>query len=205
MDAEKMEEDDINYRILREIQQMEKNSPILSELKSAFYLEISEYLEELTDRLQNESSSQKQTLLKEEIQNIQKIAINIYELREKKILFAAISKARGGNPDIKNMINIEKNLFDSILNVLKTTRIKFLKKQSIEKKNIEPKEEPAKPTNPEEIQKNSNPVIRVTEDMPEFIGTNEKKYNLRKNDILSLPDDMCEMLYRRGVVKKINN
>ncbi len=200
-----MEEDDINYRILREIQQMEKNSPILSELKSAFYLEISEYLEELTDRLQNESSSQKQTLLKEEIQNIQKIAINIYELREKKILFAAISKARGGNPDIKNMINIEKNLFDSILNVLKTTRIKFLKKQSIEKKNIEPKEEPAKPTNPEEIQKNSNPVIRVTEDMPEFIGTNEKKYNLRKNDILSLPDDMCEMLYRRGVVKKINN
>ena len=47
--------------------------------------------------------------------------------------------------------------------------------------------------------------IRVIEDIPEFIGTNEKKYNLRKNDILSLPDDMFEMLNRRGVVRKINN
>ncbi len=200
-----MQEDDINYRILREIQQMEKNSPILTELKSGFYLEISKHIDKLTNRLQNESSSQKQTLLNEEIQNIQKIAINIYELREKKILFAAISKARGGNPEIKNMINIEKNLFDSILNVLKTTRIHFLKKESFEKKTIEPKEETVEPTNSEDIQKSSNPIVRVTEDMPEFIGTNEKRYNLRKNDILSLPDDMCEMLYRRGVVKKINN
>jgi len=85
-----MEEDEINYRNLREIQQLEKNSPILTELKSYFYTDLSKYLNELEKRLQSESSLQKQTLLKDEIENTKKIAINIYEVREKKILFAAI-------------------------------------------------------------------------------------------------------------------
>lgn len=204
--VEKMEEDEINYRTLRQIQQTEKNSPLLSDLKTNFYVDLSKYLEELTNRFKNESSSQKQTLLKDEIQNTQKIAINIYELREKKILLAAMSKARGGNPDKNNMINIEKNLFDSILNILKKTRDEFLKEESTEKKNnSEIKDEPKKPEKTDETNKNTNPIVIVTESIPEFIGTNEKKYNLRKNDVLSLPDDMCDMLSRRGVVKKIES
>ena len=200
-----MEEDEINYRTLREIQQLEKNSPILTELKSYFYIDLSKYLNELEKRLKNESSSQKQTLLKDEIENTKKISINIYELREKKILFAAITKTRGGNPDIKNMLNIEKNLFDSLINILKTTRIQLFKQEPVEKNTIDSEEKPVETKELEEKQKNSNPIVRVIEDVPEFIGTNEKRYYLRKNDVLSLPDDMCEMLFRRGVIKKINN
>ena len=207
-----MKEDEINYRTLREIQQLEKKSPILTELKSSFYFEITKFVEELKTRLQNESSSQKQTLLNEEMENIQKISINIYELREKKILLAAITKARGGNPDIKNMINTEKKLFDSILNILNTSRIHLLENKTnknekieIEEKKEEPEKIEEKPIESNDINKNSNPIVRVIEDVPEFIGTNEMRYNLRKNDILSLPEDMCKMLSRRGVVKKINN
>ncbi len=200
-----MEEDEINYRSLREIQQLEKNSPVLTELKSYFYTDLSKYLNELEKRLKNESSLQKKTLLKDEIENTKKIAIHIYELREKKILFAAITKTRGGNPDIKNMLNIEKNLFDSLINVLKTTRIQLFKQEPTEKNTIDSEEKAVETKKLEEKQKNSNPIVRVIEDVPEFIGTNEKRYYLRKNDVLSLPDDMCEMLYRRGVIKKINN
>jgi len=206
-----MEKDEINYRTLREIQQMEKKSPILTEIRSAFYSDISKYIEDLKIRLQNETSSQKQTLLNEEIENIEKIAINIYELREKKIILAAITKARGGNPEIKNMISSEKNLFNSILNLINTSRMHLLKKESNEKKTIEseeratePKEVEEKPQELIDKNKNQNPIIRVIEDVPEFIGTNEKRYNLRKNDILSIPEDMCEMLHRKGVVKIIN-
>jgi DNA replication factor GINS len=200
-----MNEEEINYKILREIQQMEKKSPILTEIKSSFYFEISKYIDELNDRLKNESSSQKQTLLCGEIENIQKLSLNIYELREKKILSAAISKARGGNPDIKNMTNIEKSLFGSILDVLNKSREDIFKNESVENKTNKPDEKIVEPEKIEEKHKNPNPIVRVTENVPEFIGTNEKRYNLRKNDILSLPEDMCEMLLRRGVVKKINN
>ena len=77
-----MDEDEINYRTLRKIQQMEKNSPVLTELKPDFYNALSEYLENLNNSLERETSSQKQILLKDEIQNTKKIATNIYEQRD---------------------------------------------------------------------------------------------------------------------------
>lgn len=197
-----MEEDEINYRTLRKTQQMEKNSPVLTELKTDFYNVLSEYLKNLNNRLERETSSQKQILLKDEIQNTKKIATNIYEQREKKILLAVISKARGGNPDLKNMIDVEKNLFDPVLNLMLDSRKKILEIKTKENKSnntktVEPKEKT------EEKQENSNPIVRVTQDNPEFIGTDEKKYNLRNNDVVSLPKDMSDMLSKRGVVEKI--
>ena len=204
-----MDEEEISYKTLRKIQQMEKNSPVLTELKTIFYSELLEYIENLNNRLERETSSQKQMLLKDEIQNTKKIAANIYEQREKKILLAAISKARGGNPDLKNMIDVEKNLFDSILDLMQKSRKNFLEREipenkSNEAKTVESKEVTSKSNKSEEKQENSIPIVRVTQDIPEFIGTDEKKYNLRNNDIISLPDDMSEMLSKRGVVKKIN-
>lgn len=196
-----MESDEINYRNLRKIQQKEKNSPTLTKLYSNFYNELSTYLNNLDERLKKEDM-QKQMLLKEEIQNTKKIALNIYEQRERKVLHAAISKVRGGEPDQKNLIDIEKGLFDSILNIMTTSRKHLL---NIGKKNDianEKTEVSAEPLN-EENMENSNPIVMVSEDMPEFIGTDEKKYNLRKDDILSLPDDMSKTLSKRDVVKEI--
>ena len=199
-----MEEDEINYRVLRKIQELEKNSPVLTELVPNFYNSLSEYLEKLKNRLKNETSSQKQGLLKDEIQNTKKIAINIYEQREKKIILAVVSKARSGNPDLKNMTDIEKDLFDSIFNLMLKSRRELLEKDEKENKSsdtivVEPKVE--EKTN--DVQIKYNPVVRITQDIPEFIGTDEKKYNLRNNDIISLTEDMSEMLTKRGVAKKI--
>lgn len=215
-----MEEEKINYRILRKIQETEKNSPILTELVSDFYGDLAEYLENLNNRIEKETAHQKQMLLNDEIQNTKKIAASIYEQREKKILLAAISKARGGNPDLKNMIDAEAYLYESVLNVMLTSRKKYLEKETKKEsedttKTIEteekkeekieehPKiEEPAKTK--ETKQKNTNPLIRITKDIPEFIGTDEKKYNLKNSDVLSLPEDMGEMLLKRGAAEKIN-
>jgi DNA replication factor GINS len=199
-----MDEDEINYRNLRKIQELEKNSPILTSIDNSFYNELKKYLDVLDNRLKDESSSQKETLLKDEISNTKKIAKNIYEQREKKILLAAVTKARGGNPDLKNMIEIEKNLFNSILNLMEKSRKHLFEEDLGENKPVEPKKNETK-EEPKPVSKesNTNPIIRVTEDIPEFVGTNEKKYNLKKNDILSIPEDMSDMLSKRGVVDKI--
>jgi len=199
-----MEEDEINYRVFRKIQETEKNSPVLTELELNFYNTLSEYLENLKNRLESETSPQKQALLKDEIQNTKKIAINIYEQREKKILLAVVSKARGGNPELKNMIDIEKDLFDSIFNLMLKSRKDLLEKETKENKSNDRKVvEPKVEEKTEEIQKNSNPIVRIIQDIPEFIGTDEKKYNLRNNDVISLPENMSDMLSKRGVAKKI--
>jgi len=200
------EKDEINYRNLRKNQQMEKNSPVLTDLKNGFYNDVSEYLTKLDKRLEKESSSQKQMLIKDEIQNIKKISLNIYEQREKKILLAAVSKARGGNPDIKNMLNVEKNIYDSVLGLLLESREKNFKKKSTNKQNNENsiKTDNKKKDTDEEKKENINPIILIKKDVPEFIGTDTKKYNLRKNDIISIPNNMSDMLIKRNVAEKIN-
>ena len=200
-----MDEDEISYKNLRKIQQMEKNSPVLTGLKSGFYNELFEYLEKLDKRLEKESSSQKQILLKDEIQNTRKIVANVYEQREKKILLAAVSKARSGNPDLKNMLDIEKNLFDAVLGLLLQSREWFLENKTKKNENVtnSEKTESKKENIVEEKQENSNPVLLVTKGIPEFIGTDTKRYNLRKDDVVSMPENMSDMLLKRNVAEKI--
>jgi len=200
-------DEEINYRSLRKIQENEKNSPILSELKPDFYTAFIVYLKNLNKRLEEEKSSQKKLLIIDEIENTKKIGINIYEHREKKILLAAISKARGGNPDLKNIINDEKILFDSVYELILKSR-----KSAIEIEKLD-EEKQEKPVESEVIsvdiketelkQENLNPILRINQDIPEFIGTDGNKFNLSKNDIISLEDNMSNMLIKKGAAEKI--
>jgi DNA replication initiation complex subunit (GINS family) len=194
-----MDDKEINYKVLRKIQQMEKNSPILTKIEYNFYYELSKYLKYLNDRYKKEESSQKKILLEDEIRNTNKIMLNIYELREKKILLATVAKARGGNPNLENLVDIEKKLYDSILQMLLQHRNKFLDNKSIE--NNEETTSTVKEKKIKQVKNNS--IIMIKEDIPEFIGTDMKKYNLRKGDIISLPKDMGDTLVKRDVVKEI--
>jgi len=199
-----MDTDEINYKTLRRIQHTERNTPVLAKIDDNFYRALSQYVTELEDRLEKEPSSQKQMLLKDEIQNTKKIATNIYEQREKKILLAAISKARGGNPDLKHLIDKERHLFDSMLELMTQSRKQLLNKESEHSKKEEIK--PVEPENEEkenETQEKINPVVQITQDIPEFVGTDTKHYHLKKNDIISLPEDMSDTLAERGVARKI--
>ena len=102
-----MDSDELSYKFLRRIQQLEKNSPMLTNIDSDFYYKLSDYLNSLEMAAKNENDPQKNKLINDEVQNIKKIANSIYDLREKKIVQSALSKSRGGKPDIKNML--EKN------------------------------------------------------------------------------------------------
>jgi len=199
-----MDTDEINYKTLRRIQQIERNAPMLTKVDDGFYRALSQYVNGLEGRLKKESPSQKQMLLKEEIQNTRKITTNIYEQREKKILLAAISKARGGNPDLKHLIDKEQQLFDSVLELMTQSRKQLLNKESeqIKKEEIKPVE-PKNEEKENETQENTNPVVQITQDIPEFIGTDTKHYHLKKNDIISLPGDMSDTLAERDAARKI--
>jgi DNA replication initiation complex subunit (GINS family) len=211
-----MSDVEINYKILRKIQELEKKSPVLTGLKSNFYESVKNYLRELDDALENESSEKKQELFRDELDNIKRIALNVYEQREKKVVLAAVARVRGGKPDISKMLDIEKSLFDSVINIMQDSRNLFFKikdeptKQSVPYKMKEEEKKTTEPVNnsskePVEKVDNNNPIIRITENIPEFIGTDEKKYHLRNNDVISIPENMSDMLVKRGVAKKINH
>jgi len=113
-----MKADNNTYIAFRTIQQREEKSPILAKIEQRFYFKLSE----LQKRPGNMSE--------EEIQNIEKIFIGICELREKKIVQAALSKARGGISDLKNMLDVERKLFDSIVDILLQSRIRFFNEET---------------------------------------------------------------------------
>ena len=199
-----MNSDEFSYKYLRKIQQMEEDSTVSTKIDITFYENLSKYIENLKKRLNDESSSYKQKILENEIKNTKKIAKEIYEIREKKIILSAISKARGGNPNIKNLIKEEINLFNSTFVIMIQYRNIFLENKSlkIEEKNLEKNEESLKIEN--DKTENANEILIVIEDIPEFIGIDTKKYMLKKGDIISLPDNMSNILLKRNVVKKIN-
>ena len=195
-----MEASEISYKTLRRIQQLEKTSPLLTKIDVNFYHKLSEYLKNLESVLEQEENAQKIKLFNDEIQNAKKIAFGIYELREKKIVQAALSKVRGGKPDLKNVLDIEKKLYESLVEQIILSRKKILEEKSVEAKKDKSKTVTLKK---EEIKRNTNPIVRVLEDIPEFVGTDMKTYSLRKNDVLTVSKEMSGPLVKRGVVKQI--
>lgn len=215
------EDEEINYKTLRKIQQNEKKTPFLTKLFPGFYQELNEYIESMKKRLNEEKDNTKKTLLKEEIENNKKIIYNIYEHREKKIVLAAVTKARGGEPDLRNMLSSEIELYNLILECLKDKRnVFFGKKPEIvyeenkfldeneendaELKNKIISEEENIIDEPKIRKNNENPVIRVFKDMPEFMGTDKRKYFLKKDDVLSIPKDMADMLEKRKAAEIVD-
>ena len=101
---------DLIYKDLRKIQLMEEKTSSLTKIKQGFYSDISSLYWNACE------------IPAEEVQNAKRIATQIYFLREKKIIHAALSKARGGQPDLKNMLDEEKILFDSTFEMLVQSR-----------------------------------------------------------------------------------
>ena len=215
-----MDDEELTYKTLRKIQQAEKNSPQITQINKEFYHDVSVFLNQLEKRLVDEKKPQKQMLLAEESQNIEKIIRNIYEHREKKIMLAAISKARGGNPGIKHLLAEEKMFFDELYQNIVLFRKKILPGESelSEDKKEKTKSFPSKPTSksttnkqdttiqPEEKEiepTNTHPILRIRENIPSFVGTNNQNYTLYKGDIVSLPEDMAKMLLNKKVAIEI--
>jgi DNA replication initiation complex subunit (GINS family) len=111
-----MKADDTPYRTLRKIQLSEGKFPLLTKIDKNFYSQISEYQKNLDD------------LSEKEIQDIERIISSVYGIREKKIVQAALSKIRGGKPDLKNILDEEKKLFDSVIDSLLQSRKNFVNK-----------------------------------------------------------------------------
>ena len=110
----KMKVDDTAYKILGKIQLMEEKVPLLTKIDQKFYSQLAGY------------QKNPNSISNIESETIERIFIGICELREKKIVKAALSKARGGKPDLKNMLVEEKKLFDSIIDILIQSRKQFL-------------------------------------------------------------------------------
>jgi DNA replication initiation complex subunit (GINS family) len=195
------EHEEISYKTLRRLQQGEQTSSVPTKINVDFYQGLSSYIKTIEQSVENEKNPLKLKLFADEAQNTKKIANSIYELREKKIVQAALATARGATPDLSNLLDIEKKLYDALVEQIAISRREIFE-EPIDRYS---KKQPASPLVVDQPKRdpNTNPIVRVLEDTPEFIGTDEKTYLLCKEDVLSLPREMTEPLLKKGIVKQI--
>ncbi|MBN1280457.1 MAG: DNA replication complex GINS family protein [Candidatus Thermoplasmatota archaeon] len=195
------EHEDISYKTLRRLQQAEQTSAVLQKIQVTFYQDLSVYIKNIERSIAQENNPLKLKVFTDEVQNTKKIASSIYELREKKIVQAALATARGASPDLKNLLDGEKSLFDALVAQISSSR-KQIFEGPVDKQRTQPLVSPAN-VDHQKDHPNMNPIVRVLEDTPEFVGTDEQTYSLRKEDVLSLPAEMAEPLLKKGVVKQV--
>ncbi|PNX53427.1 MAG: hypothetical protein BV458_04320 [Thermoplasmata archaeon M9B2D] len=194
------EYEEISYKTLRRLQQAEQVSSVLTKISVNFYKDLSLYMKTLKRSIENEKNPLKQKLFTDEIQNTRKIATSIYELREKKIVQGALATARGATLDVTYFLDIEKKLYNALVEQIKNTRKEIFEQTA----DQSPKKQPLGPTEVHVTEEsNRNPIVRVLEDTPEFIGTDGKTYLLRKEDVLTIPGEMSEPLLKKKIVKQI--
>lgn len=211
-----MEESSVSYKALRKIQQAEQSAAVLSKLETGFYRDVTLYLQALERSVATEKDPQKSRLFAEELANMKKLITGIYDLREKKIVSAAVVAARGGEPDIKSLAEEERPLYDGLVRAITQVRQHILEAETPPVK--EPVQTPTPPASPlastsqstplesppvSPVKANTNPLLRVAVDMPRFVGTDLKVYELRKDDVLTLPPEMASPLLKRGVLVPI--
>ena len=126
------DEEEFTYASLVNRWRRERASAALTRMEGHFYEAFDRHLRQLREEYQKEHAlnpaTPKVLILQDELMNLQRVRDDLYDLREKKMVTAALIAARGGNPDRANMTKEEEVLFDEVLRVLRDARRNLLRR-----------------------------------------------------------------------------
>ena len=124
-------EEDFTYASLVNRWRRERASTALARMEDDFYDAFDRHLRRLHEDYQREQAvnpaTAKVLILLDELTNLQRVRDDLYDLRERKVVTAALIAARDGRPDHSNMTRPEKVLFDTMLRTLREARQSLLR------------------------------------------------------------------------------
>ncbi len=227
-----MSEDD-QFTVVSEIYRNERRSKVLTRLPTNFYIMSEEYLARQHEEYNQAiliPSNPKTMMLQDQVKKVEKRLKHIYEIRERKIALAALDSMGGSKPP-ENMTRKDKELYELLIATLKSfrdgieppeiperptpvhsTEIKPAPKVEMKTEKI-PAPEPeiveqaliAEPEEPKESSKaDDNIIVHVLEDIPNFVGV-DHTYDLRKDDMVTLPSQFANLLSSKGKVRIVES
>jgi DNA replication initiation complex subunit (GINS family) len=196
----------LTFEQLREIHRRERASPSVLSMNENFWKEVSELFTEKMTRYyelrQNTSRFTDKVLTKfeNEFRNIARVIVEIYTLREKKILTLAWSEVASDEKiDLRSLTSEERELFSKTVNLLKSARKDILQK-AISGDEI-PKEQASEPKKAPETLK-----LSITEDVSSFMGTDMNFYGpYTAGEVVELPEKLAKLLVEKGKAKEHQN
>jgi DNA replication factor GINS len=166
----------ISFEVIRKIEREETSSPTLTKLPENFYQKVMDYIK-LKKRAEKEGRK-----VVTEIRNIERLVKAIFMKRERKIVDSAL-KFFDSNIVPENMTPEEKKFFNQIVEILKGRRDGILRKILIGREKVK--------------------LIIFREDVPEFVGSDEKTYGpFKKGDIAKLPEEEMKVLVEQGLAEE---
>lgn len=175
-----MPEEPITFEFIRKIQREEMSEPKLSKIPEDFYQKAKNYLEQKKKIAEKKEDK----LTSREIKNVERLLEDIFNRRETKMLNLALITVRTDIPP-QNLIEDEKEFFESAVNMLRTQRervLSLLFKKTKLKQDIE--------------------KIEFKDDVEEFVGIDLKKYGpFKKGDVADIPKDNAKLLIKMKKAK----
>lgn len=194
----------ITYEVLFDILRREKDNNELQDLDESFYEEVEEYIEEKKRTVQSAKDSEympssDQEKQKIQLRNIKRTVQEIYNIRERKIMNLARSKARAktGLIDTTRLLVSEQPLFDAAVDLLERHRKDMLQ-------NVMGQGQ-AKKDNNKSGEKSSEGSVSVTilKDLPKFLGPDKKVYGpFSEDDTVDVPESVAKLLTQKGRAEK---
>jgi len=175
-----MPEEPITFEFIRKIQREEMTEPKLSRIPEDFYQKAKNYLEQK----KNIAEKKEDRLSEREIKNVERLLEDIFNRRETKMLNQALITVRTNLPP-QNLIEDEKEFFESAVNMLRTQRERVL---SLLFKKTKLKQDFEK--------------IEFKDDVEEFVGIDLNKYGpFKKGDVADVPKENAKLLIKMKKAK----
>jgi len=176
-----MPEEPITFEFIRKIQREEKSDPRLTKIPEDFYEKAKDYI----NQKRKLSEKKKDRIASLEVKNAEMLLEDIYNRRENKLINQAIITTRTDIPP-KNVLEQEKEFFESLVNALRTQRgmiLNTLLKKDKEEKLV---------------------TVKFTEDIPEFVGIDLNKYGpYKKEEKAKIPKENAELLIKTKKAKSV--
>lgn len=171
----------LTFDKIREMERNDRDSKKLQKLPEDIIVQLSEYMQR-KERIKEKTASD---VL--ELENVKNTVKRFFDLREHKIVLAALDAVRTGMP-AENMTREEEKIFYDLVARLQQFRQTFFSELSKEQKEA-----------------GHEATFRVKKSLPEFVGPDMKIYKLNENDFVKLPKDVEELLLKKGIIEKADN
>lgn len=217
-------EEEVNFERVTKVYREEGGKKTLAALEEDFYDKLAAYVKRLETDANREAQASpnaaKALMLQDELRKVLKRREQIFTYRERKLALLASSKASGAETEVMSLPRQDRALFDAMVALLVRTRADAFGGSPF---GSEPgPTEAQKPAGPaaappekrpgstmkvlssEETKKpkvapslKDHVVVHVLEDLPPFAGL-DTTYSLRKEDVVTLPKTIAEILVSRG-------
>jgi len=176
------------YELLTELWRLEKSSPNLCKLPEDLEDRLREYISKTRSYLKvSDKRSLTASLREEELEAVRRLAGELFEMRMRKIIRAALK-----GESLENLYGFERRFYAETHREIEEHKEKIRELTSITLYRS------WKPIPSRYV------VVCFQRDFPQIVGQDLKTYGpFKRGDIVSLPGENAQTLLLRGVVKKL--